>query len=96
MRICLIGPPYPFRGDITHHTTVLYRHLRKRHEVTFYVFKQQYPSWLLPGRTDRDSSQKPLRDEGAQNILDCINPLTSWGLYRKIKRACPDLLVISW
>lgn len=96
MRICLIGPSHPFRGGITHHTTLLYRHLRQRHQVSFYAFKRQYPRWLFPGRTDRDVSKTPLRDEGAQHILDSINPMTWWGVYRRIKRECPDLVIIPW
>lgn len=96
MNICLIGPSYPFRGGITHHTTLLYRHLRKRHHVTFYAFRRQYPQWLFPGETDRDTSQVPLREEGVQAILDSLNPLTWWEVYRRIHREKPDLLIIPW
>jgi len=96
MRICLIGPSYPFRGGISHHTTLLYRHLRKKHDVNFYAFKRQYPRWLFPGKTDRDTSEIPLRVEGAQQLLDSINPLTWWGVYKKIKKVEPDLVIIPW
>jgi glycosyltransferase involved in cell wall biosynthesis len=96
MRICLIGPSHPFRGGITHHTTLLCHHLRKRHQVSFYAFKRQYPKWLFPGRTDRDVSKKPLREDGAQHILDSINPITWWGVYHRIKREAPDLVIIPW
>jgi glycosyltransferase involved in cell wall biosynthesis len=96
MRICLIGPSHPFRGGITHHTTLLYHHLRKRHQVSFFAFKRQYPRWLFPGRTDRDVSKKPLREDGAQEILDSMNPITWWKVYRRIKREAPDLVIIPW
>jgi glycosyltransferase involved in cell wall biosynthesis len=96
MRICLIGPSYPFRGGIAHHTTLLYQHLRKRHQVSFYAFKRQYPSLFFPGRTDRDVSKKPLRENGAEHILDSINPISWWGVYRRVKREAPDLVIIPW
>jgi glycosyltransferase involved in cell wall biosynthesis len=96
MRICLIGPSHPFRGGISHHTTLLYHHLRKKHQVSFYAFKRQYPKWLFPGRTDRDASQRPLRDDEVQYILDSVNPITWWAIYRKIKREAPDLVIIPW
>jgi glycosyltransferase involved in cell wall biosynthesis len=96
MRICLIGPSHPFRGGITHHTTLLYHHLRKRHQVSFFAFKRQYPRWIFPGRTDRDVSKKPLREDGAQHILDSINPITWWGVYRRIKKEASDLVIIPW
>ena len=29
MKICLIGPTYPYRGGIAHYTTLFYRALRR-------------------------------------------------------------------
>ena len=96
MHICLIGPSYPFRGGLAHHTTLLYLHLKKTHRVTFYAFKRQYPHWLFPGKTDRDPSGHPLRAIGVENILDSINPLTWWDVCRRIKEEKPDLVIIPW
>lgn len=96
MKICLIGPSHPFRGGISHHTTLLYRHLRKRHEAIFFSFKRQYPKWFFPGKTDIDSSQFHIREEDVQYRLDSMNPL-SWLLSAfKIIRLNPDLLLIPW
>ena len=96
MQICLIGPSYPFRGGITHHTTLLYRYLRKKHLVSFYSFSRQYPQWLFPGKTDRDTSEAPLYEEGVEAILDSLNPITWWKVIRKVERQKPDLLIIPW
>ena len=40
-------PTHPFRGGISYHTTLLYRHLRRRHDTAFYAFARQYPAWLF-------------------------------------------------
>jgi glycosyltransferase involved in cell wall biosynthesis len=96
MRICLIGPSYPFRGGLAHYTTLLYRHLRKRHQVSFYAFKRQYPRWLFPGKTDRDISAVPLQESAVQNILDSMNPLTWLHVCRKIMQKSPELVIIPW
>jgi glycosyltransferase involved in cell wall biosynthesis len=96
MRICLIGPSYPFRGGLAHYTTLLFRHLRVRHQVSFYAFKRQYPRWFFPGRTDKDISEAPLQEEEAYPILDSIDPLTWLDIYRRIKRNLPDLVIIPW
>ena len=96
MRICLIGPSYPFRGGLAHYTTLLYRHLRKRHQVSFYAFKRQYPRWLFPGKTDRDISEAPLQESEVQYILDSINPLTWLDICRRIKQDRPELVIIPW
>jgi glycosyltransferase involved in cell wall biosynthesis len=96
MRICLIGPSYPFRGGLAHYTTLLYRHLRKRHQVSFYAFKRQYPKWLFPGKTDRDTSEAPLQESEVQNILDSINPLTWLYTCRQITQNSPELVIMPW
>jgi glycosyltransferase involved in cell wall biosynthesis len=96
MRIALIGPTHPFRGGVAHHTTLLYRHLRTRHDVSFYAFKRQYPAWLFPGQTDRDSSARPLQEEGIQYVLDPVNVATWGDVYGRIRRARPGLVVIPW
>lgn len=65
MKIALLGPSYPFKGGIAHYTTLLYRHLKTRHEVKFYSFKRQYPEFLYPGKGDKDVSASALREDGA-------------------------------
>jgi glycosyltransferase involved in cell wall biosynthesis len=96
VRISLIGPTHPFRGGIAHHTTLLYRHLRARHEVNFYGFCRQYPGWLFPGRTDRDTSEEPLVAPGVERVLDSLNPLTWLATARRIVRARPHLVIVPW
>lgn len=96
MRIVVVGPTYPFRGGIAHYTTLLVRSLREAgHDVRFYSFVRQYPRWLFPGKTDRDPSTAVLR-VACEYILDPINPLTWWQLYRKIRADQPDLLLLQW
>jgi len=96
MRISLIGPTHPFRGGIAHHTTLLHQHLRARHEVDFLAFRRQYPRWLFPGRTDRDTSEHPLVAPGVEHLLDSMNPLTWLQVARRIVRARPDLVIVPW
>lgn len=96
MKIVVVGPTYPFRGGIAHYTTLLVRALREAgHDTRFYSFVRQYPRWLFPGKTDRDPSSAALRVE-CEYILDPINPLTWWRLYRKIRADQPDLLLLQW
>ena len=96
MKISLIGPTYPFRGGISHYTTLLYRHLKKRHEVHFFAFKRQYPKWLFPGETDKDSSSSPIWEDGVENILDSLNPITWFNVFLRTKRVNPELVIFPW
>lgn len=96
MRICVVGPTYPYRGGIAHYTTLLVRHLRERgHWVGFYSFTRQYPRWFFPGKTDKDPSTAPLR-VACEYVLDPVNPVTWWQLYRKVRADEPALLVLQW
>ncbi len=96
MKIALIGPTYPFRGGISHYTTLLYRHLRQRHTVQFFTFTRQYPKWLFPGKSDRDPSHAPLREHHVRPILDSLNPFSWIKVAREISRSNPDLVIIPW
>lgn len=91
-----MGPTHPFRGGVAHHTTLLYRHLAARHDVAFYAFRRQYPSWLFPGRSDRDPSGRALRAARAQHVLDSLNPATWLDVARRIRRHRPDLVILPW
>lgn len=96
VRICVVGPTYPYRGGIAHYTTLLVRHLRESgHWTQLYSFTRQYPRWLFPGKTDKDPSAVPLRVD-CEYVLDPINPLTWWRLYRKVRADAPDLLLLQW
>jgi glycosyltransferase involved in cell wall biosynthesis len=95
MRICLVGPTYPFRGGISHYTTVLCRELRSRHEVYLVSLRKQYPRWLFPGRTQKDESREVLAVDN-DPVLRPLHP-PSWSrAYRRIVDFGPDLVLFQW
>ncbi len=96
MRIYLIGPTYPFRGGIAHYTTLLYKTLKKKHDVEFCSFKRQYPGFLFPGKTDKDCSGFVLNDNNVNSILDSLNPFTWIKVAFKIIKDNPDITIIPW
>ena len=96
MRISLIGPTYPFRGGIAHYTTLLNRALGQQHSVQFVSFRRQYPLWLFPGQTDKDSSDKPLRADRVEYLLDPFAPWTWLQVARQVQYHRADLVVLPW
>ena len=96
MRVALLGPSYPFRGGIAHYTTLLCRALETRHEVRFLTFCRQYPAWLYPGRSDRDGSAAPLRADGAEPLLDALDPRTWLAAADRLAGFAPDLTLLPW
>ena len=95
MNIVLLGPAYPLRGGIAHHTGLLYRHLVKRHTVDVMTFSRQYPGFLFPGK-----SQKEEKSEGmaipSHAVIDSTNPLTWFKAARTIASRNPDLLIVAY
>ncbi|HEX6288579.1 MAG TPA: glycosyltransferase [Herpetosiphonaceae bacterium] len=96
MKICIIGPTYPYRGGIAHYTTLLVKHLQSAgHQVKLYSYTRQYPKFLFPGKTDKDPSATTLR-VACEYIVDPIQPFSWWRVYRRIRRDAPDLLILQW
>ena len=96
MKIDLVGPSYPFRGGISTHTTLLFRHLKARHQTRFYCFRRQYPRFLFPGKTDREESRLYLSEEGSEPLLDALNPLTWLKVAGRVIRDKPALAIFPW
>jgi len=96
MRIALVGPSHPFRGGIAHYTTLLYKNLKKRFDVEFFAFKRQYPKWFFPGKSDHDTSLRPLTEECVHRLLDSVNPITWWQVFKGIQRMNPKLVIFPW
>ena len=95
MRIAVIGPTFPYRGGIAHHTTLLVRHLREQHSVDFISFKSQYPGWLFPGKTDRDPSTDTLA-EPCEYILSPMDPISWIRTAYRVRNTRPDLVILPW
>lgn len=95
MKISLIGPVYPYRGGIAHHTALLAKHLAGKHDLQVISFLRLYPHWLFPGRGDRDPSHIPLRAD-AEYILDPLNPMTWIRAAQHIRQFQPELVILPW
>jgi glycosyltransferase involved in cell wall biosynthesis len=96
MKVTVIGPVFPYRGGIAHHTTLLVQNLKsKGHSVQVISFKRQYPAGLYPGKTDQDPSQQPLKVD-ADFILDPLYPWTWCQSAQQITNFQPELVLIQW
>ena len=96
MKIALIGSTYPFRGGISHYTTLFYSHLQEKHQVQFYTFSRPYPKLLYPGNASPDQSTMRFSNKNTISIIDWANPL-SWiktGLL--IIRWSPQIIIFPW
>lgn len=95
-RFGLIGPTWPFRGGIAHHTSLLARALANRHELRFMSFSRMYPSWLYPGASDRETGDSRLRTGLDEPLLDSMNPATWFLVGRRMSVWKPDAVIMPW
>jgi D-inositol-3-phosphate glycosyltransferase len=99
MKIALIGPAFPYRGGIAHHTNMLYTYLRKHgHEVDLITFTRQYPKLLYPGEF-----QEELGDGGgfakripSERMIDSINPFNWLAVGRRLRERKYDLHIFKF
>jgi len=94
-KLAVIGLSYPFRGGISHYSTLLVRELRKKYDVIFLTLKRQYPAVLFPGKTQYDYSNNTLVEEN-DPIIDSINPFTWVKASLLLQKEHVDLVVIQW
>lgn len=96
MNICVVGPTYPYRGGISHYTTILCQHLEKNHQINLFSFKRLYPKILFPGKSQIDENSKNQIQFDARYTLDSMNPITWLSTAHSIKKLQPDLIILQW
>lgn len=96
MKIYIIGPTYPYRGGISHYNTLLCENLKKRHDVKSVSFKRLYPSFLYPGKDQKDLNSKINIKTDSEYLIDSINPLTWIHTFLSVKKEQPDILIFQW
>ena len=94
-KIVLIGPVYPYKGGISHYTSLLYRELAKKYEPVMVSYKMQYPK-LLFKKEQRDYRNDMFKVEPTYFWLHTANPFnivkTAW----KIRNMKADLVILEW
>jgi glycosyltransferase involved in cell wall biosynthesis len=95
LKLCVIGPAYPLRGGIAHHTTLMCRHLSCRHQVDAVTFKRLYPGLLFPGKSQSDPSLQAA-DFPSAPLLDSMNPLSWLKTADYIRERRPDYVLMQW
>src|SRR5512140_552505 len=96
MKVAIVGPTYPYRGGIAHYTTLLTAQLSRPCDTRLYSFKQQYPTWLFPGRSQIDPSDQPLVPIEARRWLIPWWPFSWRQVVNDWKVWQPDRVVVHW
>lgn len=95
MRIVLIGPVYPYKGGISHYTSLLCRALRQKHEVIMVSYKMQYPKFLFK-KEQKDYSNKSFQVDDTKYWIHTANPINLFLAARRIGKLRPDAVILQW
>jgi D-inositol-3-phosphate glycosyltransferase len=96
MRIALVGPAFPLRGGIAQYLAVLYQRLQAEgHEVKFVSFVKQFPEWLFPGKSQKETSAEVIDVQPVARFAP-LGPRSWWRTYREIAKFDPQLVVFKF
>jgi D-inositol-3-phosphate glycosyltransferase len=96
MRIVLVGPAYPLRGGIAQYLAVLDQRLKAAgHEVKFVSFIKQFPAWLFPGKSQKETSEEVIDVLPVARFAP-LGPRSWWRTYREIAKFDPQLVVFKF
>lgn len=95
MKFVVIGPVFPYKGGISHYTSLLYKALIKEHDVTLISYKMQYPKLLFKSE-QKDYSNDVFKIEDTQFLINTANPFNIIGVANKINSLKPDAVIIQW
>lgn len=95
MKIVMIGPVFPYKGGIAHYTSLMYQNLIKYHDVSMISYKLQYPKFLYR-KEQKDFENENFRVDGTEYLIHTANPFNWLSSAGKIKKLCPDLVIIQW
>lgn len=94
-KIVLIGPVYPYKGGISHYTSLMYRALCKRYDVTMVSYSFQYPKFLYK-KEQRDYSNDSFKIDETKYLIHTANPLNWLHTAKKIGAMKPKMVIIQW
>lgn len=96
MKFSIFSAFYPFRGGIAQFNARLTQELAKENTVKTFTFKNQYPNFLFPGKSQFvDSSVHP-DSVSAERIVSTFNPFTYFKAARKIKKSQSDVFITNY
>ncbi|NOY36325.1 MAG: glycosyltransferase [Chlorobi bacterium] len=96
MKNLIIGPAYPLRGGIANFSHALGLAFKKQGMETGVVsFSYQYPSFLFPGKTQKDISSPP-PPIPVYPLISSVNPFTWKPSAKFILEKSPDFIVVQY
>lgn len=94
-RVVLVGPVYPYKGGISHYTSLMCRALSENYLVEMVSYRLQYPRFLFR-KEQKDYSNDSFKIKRTKYWINTMAPWNWIECSKKIKQLKPDLIIIQW
>lgn len=95
-RILIIGPGHPYRGGLaSYNERLAQQFIAEGHDVTFYTFTLQYPSFLFPGKTQYSTEPSP-QSLVIERRVNSVNPFNWIKVGRMVQRGAYDMVIVRY
>ncbi|MCR4924354.1 MAG: glycosyltransferase, partial [Lachnospiraceae bacterium] len=94
-KIIMIGPVYPYKTGISHYTSLLYKQLSKRNDVSMISYSMMYPK-IMYKKPQKDYEDDVLKFDGVKYMLNSANPFNWVRVAGYINSQKADLVLLQW
>lgn len=94
-KIVVIGPVYPYKGGISHYTSLMSNALAKEYDVTVASFKLQYPKFMYK-KEQKDYENDSFKPDNVEYMINTANPFNWITTAHKLRKMKPDMIIMQW
>lgn len=94
-KIVMIGPVFPYKGGISHYTSLMHHALAKKYNIYMVSYKLQYPR-LLFKKGQKDYSNDIFKVENTNFLINTVNPFNWIYTANQIRKINAELIIIQW
>jgi len=96
-KIIIVGPAWPLRGGIANFNEAMCRSLIDAGaEAQIVSFSLQYPSFLFPGKSQKENDTRPSPGLNIHAIINSVNPISWFKTARYINHQKPDYVIVRY
>lgn len=94
-KVVMIGPVFPYKGGISHYTSLMYHALSKKYNMHMVSYKLQYPHFLFK-KEQKDYSNDIFKIENTDFLINTVNPFNWIHVANQIRKMNAALIIVQW
>ena len=94
-KVIMIGPVFPYKGGISHYTSLMYHALSKKYNMHMVSYELQYPHFLFK-KEQKDYSNDIFKIENTDFLINTVNPFNWIHVANQIRKMNAALIIVQW